>query len=80
MCMGTAYWNIQHEFSSASFLVVVNIYVGMPRIERQQAAIFQRFLVDLATAIARVPAAAVTASTLRSYSRIRYEPGVHVGM
>ena len=42
--------------------------------------IFQRFLRDFSTASAVVPLLAVTASTLRSYSRIRYDPGVHVAM
>jgi len=41
----------------------------------------QRFFSDFTTARARPSAAAaVTPSTLRSYSRTRYDPGVHTAI
>ena len=40
----------------------------------------QRFLTGFATSSCRPPADATSASIFRSYSRIKYEPGVHVAM
>ena len=61
---------------SRAYTRYLTLTLGAPPV-----VIRQRFLSDFCTASARPSApVAVTASTLRSYSRTRYDPGVHTAI